>query len=1182
MKNAFSKGVLRSITHSFGRFLAIAVIAALGTGFYAGLRMTGPDMRLAADQYFDATHMADLRVVSTLGLSDESLDMLRDVEGVEDAMPAREVDVLATVEDVQYTMRVQSFDTAAARASDTSDGVHVYSDDASYLNRPILVSGSWPEGPNECVLMADVVMDGSVAAGDTVTVLEGTQDVDETLSTRTYTVTGFVRSSYYVSPTSLGTTSLGSGALDQVMFVGDEGFAADAPYTEAFISVAGAADEAAGSDAYQAKVDEVAQRIEGCGLAAARLDEVKSEAQKELDQQRADYETQKADAEAQLADGRTELDDAAAQLEDAAAQLSSGQAELDSAAATIAASEKELADGQAAYDTGAAELAGQRASAEAQLASAQAQIDDAQAQYDQAMATREELSSQLSQAQSGLDQVNAAIDANMPAIDQGIERAQRIVDGAKENIDKLDPSDPEYDKKLAALQSWLAFGEQTLSELQGQKDALLSQQAQLDDAVAQLTAGIAQIDAQTAGMPEQLSAARDELAAQRVTAEEAFATAQSRLDGTASQLASGRSQLDAGKQSYAAGAADLESGKAEYASGLESYEEGRAEYDEKAADAAAQFVDAAAQFVDAETKLADAQAEIDALETPEIMVLDRTKNIGAESFVSDAGRIDRIAMVFPFIFFLVAALVSLTTMTRMVEEERVLIGTYKALGYSKARITSKYLIYAVVASGVGAAVGIVALSLFLPYFIMNAYSIIYAIPVRPTPIDPGLALLSAGLGVGITVAATCFAAASTLRETPAALMLPRAPKAGKRIVLERIRPLWSRMSFSWKVTARNIFRYKRRFFMAVIGIAGCTALLLTGLGLQNAINDIIDKQFGEIYHYNMVVREADGVSQEDASAVDGILADAGLESAHAAAHTENMLAARVDDPNGEQQRFELIVPEDPQQFSEYVTMRERVGHDPLSLDGEGVVISEKLANELRLSTGEAMLLFDEDAVGNATGEGREVRVSGIMENYVSQYAFATPEAFGEISDEAPAFTTLFVKATEDETQRAALSDELLAIDGVKTVGFNDETIESYRTMLKSVDAVVVVLVVAAAALAFVVLYNLTNINITERQREIATLKVLGFNAHEVNAYIYRETLLLSAIGALVGCVLGIFMEGFVVVTAEVDQVMFGREIHALSFVIAFVLTMLFSVLVTLFMRKKLSDIDMVESLKSVE
>lgn len=1175
MKNAFSKGVFRSITHSLGRFLAIAVITALGTGFYAGLRMTGPDMRLAADQYFDATNMADLRVVSTLGLSDESIEALRGIEGVKGVMPAREVDVLAMVQDVQYTIRVQSFDAAAARASDTSDGAHAFSDDESYLNRPILVSGSWPEGPNECVLMADAVMDGSIAAGDTVTVLEGTQDIDETLSTREYTVTGFVRCSYYVSPTSLGTTSLGSGVLDQVMFVGDDGFAVDTPYTEAFISVVGAIDEAAGSDAYQAKVDEVAQRIEECGLAAARLDEVKSEAQEELDRERADYETQKADAEEQLADGKTELEDAAAQLEDAAAQLSSGQAELDSAAATIAASEQKIADGQAAYDGGAAELAEQRAVAEAQMASAQAQIDDAQAQYDQAMATRAELSGQLSQAQVGLDQVNAAIAENMPAIDQGIECAQRIVSGAQEDISKLDPADPEYDKKLAALQSRLAFGQQMLTELQGQKDALLAQQSQLADAVAQLTAGIAQIDAQTAGVPEQLSTARDELAAQRAAAEDAFAAAQSQLDGAASQLASGRAQLAAGKDEYAAGVDKLASGRAEYAAGLDEYEKGKAEYDEQSAEAQEQFADAEAQF-------ADARAQIDAIEAPEIMVLDRTKNIGAESFVSDAGRIDRIAMVFPFIFFLVAALVSLTTMTRMVEEERVLIGTYKALGYSKARITSKYLIYAIVASGVGAAVGIVALSLFLPYFIMNAYSIIYAVPVRPTPIDPGLALLSAGLGVGITVAATCFAAASTLRETPASLMLPRAPKAGKRILLERIKPLWSRMSFSWKVTARNIFRYKRRFFMAIIGIAGCTALLLTGLGLQNAINDIIDKQFGEIYHYNMVVREADDISEEDAASVDGVLADADLEAVHAAAHTENMLAARVDDPNGEQQRFELIVPENSQQFADYVTMRERMGHDPIALEGEGVVISEKLANELGLSVGDVMLLFDEDAVGNATGEGREVRIAGIMENYVSQYVFATSEVFDGISDEAPAFTTLFVKATEDETQRTALSDELLAIDGVKTVGFNDETIDSYRTMLKSVDAVVVVLVVAAAALAFVVLYNLTNINITERQREIATLKVLGFNAHEVNAYIYRETLLLSAIGALVGCVLGIFMEGFVVVTAEVDQVMFGREIHALSFVIAFALTMLFSVLVTLFMRKKLSDIDMVESLKSVE
>lgn len=1175
MKSVFNKGVQRSITHSLGRFLAIAVIAALGTGFYAGLRMTGPDMRLAADRYFDGTNMADLRVVSTLGLSDDNIDTLRDIEGVQGVMPAHEVDVLATVDDVQYTMRVQSFDADAARASDTSDGENAVSSDESYLNRPILVEGAWPEGPGECVLTADVVMDSDVSVGDTVVVLEGTQDVDETLASREYTVTGFVRCSYYASPTNLGTTSLGSGALEQVAFVDNAGFASDMPYTEAFISVAGASDEMAGSDEYQAKVDAVAQRIEDAGIGAARLNEVRAEAQSELDEKRAEYESERADAESKLADGAAELDDARVQLDDAAAKLESGQADLDAAAGTIASSERAIADGQASYDEGVAELAARRADAQAQLAAAQARIDDAQAQYDQAMATRAELSAQLDQARAGLGQIDAAIAENMPSIDEGIAGAQGAIAAVQAQIDALDPKAPGYAEQLAALEAQRAKAQGMLDELQGRKNELLGQRSQLAGAVDRLTAGIAQIDDQTAGVPDRLAAARGELSAQRAAAEEGFAAAQRQLDAAAAELASGRAQLQSGKSAYDEGVAELADGRAEYGEGLTSYEEGKVEYDEQKADAEV-------QFADAEKQLAEAQEKIDELEAPEILVLDRSKNMGAESFKSDAGRIDRIAMVFPFIFFLVAALVSLTTMTRMVEEERVLIGTYKALGYSNARIISKYLVYAAVASGVGALVGIVALSLFLPYFIMNAYAIIYAVPPRPVPIDPGMALLSAGLGMGITLAATWFAAASTLRETPAALMLPRAPKAGKRILLERIKPLWSRMSFSWKVTSRNIFRYKRRFFMAIVGIAGCTALLLTGLGLQNAINDIIDKQFGEIYHYNMVVREADDVSDEDASKVEAALAASGEDVAFTAAHTENMLAARVDDPDGEHQRFELIVPEDPADFATYVTMRERLGHDPLTLDDDGVVISEKLAIELGLEQGDPILLFDEDAVGNATGAGRETRVAGIMENYVSQYAFTTPRGFDALVGEAPAYTTVYAKATEDEMQRSELSDELLAIDGVKTVGFNDETIESYRTMLKSVDAVVVVLVIAAAALAFVVLYNLTNINITERQREIATLKVLGFNAREVNAYIYRETLLLSAIGALVGCVLGVFMEGFVVVTAEVDQVMFGRAIHAMSFVIAFALTMFFSVLVTLFMRKKLSGIDMVESLKSVE
>ena len=692
------------------------------------------------------------------------------------------------------------------------------------------------------------------------------------------------------------------------------------------------------------------------------------------------------------------------------------------------------------------------------------------------------------------------------------------------------------------------------------------------DVVAQLEAAIAQIDAQTAGVPEQIAQGRAQLAEQR-------SQAQASMDAAEGELASSQATIDSGR-------AQLESGRRQLASGRSEYEDGLAQYEEGANELSAQRADAEEQFADAEAKLADAQADVDAIADTEgeVYVLDLTKNIGAESFKSDAGRIDQIAQVFPFLFFLVAALVSLTTMTRMVEEERVLIGTFKALGYSKARITSKYLIYAIVASGVGAIIGIVALSKFLPWFIMGAYAIIYAVPCRPCPIDPAMTAAAAGLGVGITVIATWFAAASTLRERPAFLMLPRAPKAGKRILLERIRPVWRRLSFSWKVTSRNLFRYKRRFIMAIVGIAGCTALLLTGLGLQNAINDIIDKQYGELYHYNTIVRMASDSTDDEKSQVEQrVEEDASGEYAWLA--TANKQAQSISDDEGadvSQHRIDIIVPEHPDTFSNFITMRTREGHEELALSDDGVLVSEKLAMELSLTVGSTFSIFDEDAVGDATGDGREVTVAGIMENYVGHYVYFTPTLYEQVMGEEPVFTTLYANEVEDEGAREVLSDELLAIDGVKTVTYNDETIDSYRTMLKSVDSVVVVLVIAAALLAFVVLYNLTNINITERVREIATLKVLGFTPREVDAYIYRETLLLAVIGALVGLLLGIVMEGFVVVTAEVDQVMFGRDIHAASFIIAFLLTMVFSVIVTLAMRPKLRRIDMVESLKSNE
>ena len=1095
---AFRKEVLRSITHSWGRFLAIAVMAALGCGFYAGLRMTGPDMRLAGDEYYDATELCDLRVVSSLGMSDVQVDMLRGVEGVSGVMPAYEADAISQLAGVQYTLRYHSLDVEAAKASSCDDGLHVDSDD-DYVNRPILVEGNWPESDDECLLSVDNVWTSPVHIGDTVELLEGTQDLDGVFTTRTFTVTGFVRSSYYTCTTNTGATSLGSGELSSFVLVPEGAFAADYPYTEAFLTVDGAAGEVWPEDAYQQRVDAVAQRLNDLApqLSASRIEQLQRDAQAEFDDKRAEFEREKADAVAQMDDAQAQLDDASAQLDSAAAQLSSAAQQLSSSQAQLAQGEAELASGRAQHDSGTAQLAEQREQAQAAIAQAQAQLDAAQAQYDQAMAQRSQLEAQLEQARA----------------------------------------------------------------------------AQLADVAAQLEAAIAQIDAQTAGAPDQLAAGQAQLDAQREQAAAELSAAQAQLDSAQAQLDSASERLASGRAQYAAGQQSYAQGRAEYESGLAEQRSGQAELDEKRAEAQQ-------RFADAEQQLADAQAEIDAIADKDasVYVLDRSKNLGAESFRSDAGRMDQIAAVFPLMFFLVAALVSLTTMTRMVEEERVLIGTYKALGYSNARITSKYLVYAVVASGAGAAVGIALLSQFLPWFIMKAYSIMYMVPCMPTPVNPGLAASAAALGVGITVAATWFAAAATLRECPASLMLPRAPKAGKRILLERIRPLWSRMTFSWKVTARNLFRYKRRFFMAIIGIAGCTALLLTGLGLQNAINDIIDKQYGEVYSFNTIVRmDAD---EADPAAKDAVSAAVGSDGQeYAWVSTENKIACAPD--GGSEHRFELVCAQDPEQLQRFVQMRERVGGQALTLDGSGAIISEKLVSQLGVSVGDTLTLYDEDDIGNLVGDGHTVTVAGIMENYVAQYAYVTADVYEQAMGKPADFATVYADL-RDGVDRDAFSDQLLSMDGVKTVTYSDETINSYRTMLKSVDSVVVVLVVAAALLAFVVLYNLTNINITERAREIATLKVLGFTSREVDAYIFRETILLSVIGAAIGLVLGIFMEGFVITTAEVDQVMFGRDIHVASFVIAFALTMVFSGIVALAMRGKLRRIDMVESLKSNE
>ena len=977
MRGAFNKDVLRSVTHSLGRFLAIAGIVALGTGFYAGLRMTAPDMKLAADQFYDGTNLMDIRVVSTLGLTDDDLAALRGVEGVAQVMGAYETDVMATVNDEQYAIRVHSLPAAAAE-SDTGDGVNAVSGAADYLNRPVLVEGSWPVREGECVLSADKVMNTPTKIGDTVQITEGSQDVDDVLATRTYQVVGYVHSSYYVSSTSMGTTSLGSGSVQQFMYVPESDFSKDLPYTEAFVTVAGAAGEFSGSDAYFERVHEVEDRIETLAPAReqARADGLRANAQKELDEKRADYERERADAEQQLNDA---------------------QRQLDEAAAAIAENKQKLADAQAAYDSGVAELASQRASAEAQLAEAERQLADGRAQTDAARPAIEQGQAQLADAwaqwQQGADALAAgwgewqgrqdALSAKAAEWQQNMALWQAAWDA-----NEAHPENPDYAENRARLEAQkqvldagkdeIDRGQAALDEARGELEAqqqavnaargeLDAQQAAFDAQKAQFDAAVAQVEQGTA-----------DLASARLQADAQIAAAQQQLDEAAAQIASGRSQL--------------EQGRADYEGGLAEYERQKA--------------DADAQFADAERQIADAQQKIDDLENPSWLVMDRDQNYGVASFESDANRVDSIAQVFPFIFFLVAALVALTTMTRMVEEERVLIGTFKALGYSRARIASKYLLYAAVASVTGSVLGIAVLSQVLPAVISEAYAIIYFVPRGPLPIDLGLAGLAAGLGVGVTLVATWAAAFATLRERPATLMLPRAPKAGKRILLERIAPLWRRLSFSWKVTFRNLFRYKKRFVMTVIGIAGCTALLLTGLGLQDAINDIIDKQYGEIVHYNAVVTTEDDLPAASQQELDDLLGAGGAVESSTRVQSASMVASGPDKADV---HASVVVPEDPGGLADFLTVRTRVGHEPLSIGDDGVVLAEKLANELGVGVGDTVRLAEQDEMGNATDKTFDLTVTGVMENYIYNYVFIGPGEYARMEGGQPAFSTFIFR-----------------------------------------------------------------------------------------------------------------------------------------------------------------------------
>ena len=1110
MPHALFTEITRTIKGSLARFLAIAGIVALGCGFFAGLKMASPDMQEAAHTFYENQHLYDLRVISTLGLSEKDVSALASVEGVEAVMPSRTVDIMATLTSSQSTARVSSFRPGG-------------------LNQPIVVEGRLPQGPYECVMSADPKKRADISLGQQIELPDTSNGVH--LKGGSYTVVGFVNAPTYPYVSNFGTTSLGNGIVQQFVYVTEDAFADDDPYTEVYLTVQDATRYKSGSSAYQSAVDSVVERITQMNpsLAALRLQELKDDAQAQLDEARQKLEQSRQEAADKLGDTQKKLDDAEAQ---------------------ISAQQQKLDDGQKQYDAGRQQLTASRYSAEQQFAQAEAQITASEAQIAQGTA---ELSAGEAQYQAGLAAFNAgqatftqqksAFEAGRDAFLAGLA-AQGITASTLE----------EAQQQLSAL------GLATT-----QVDALLVTQAQISAAEAEL-----------ASQQQALAAAREELDQRTAQLHEAESqVAQARQDlaearlATADQLSAAQDKLAASLSRLNAGQTALQNAEAQTNEGRQSLEDQRAEVEK--------------QLADGQAKIDEAQKKIDELKEPDVYVLDRTKEIGIAAYQADSERINDIANVFPLMFFLVAALVSLTSMTRMVSEERTLIGVHKALGYSTVQIATKYLLYALSASLLGAVIGIACLSQVLPGVIVSAYGSIYTIPNggTPYPIQLDSALLSGLSGIGITLLSTMAAVLSSLKEEPSSLMLPKAPKAGSKILLERVEPLWSRLSFSWKVTIRNLVRYKRRLIMTLVGIAGCTALLLVAFGLRDSISDIIDNQWPAISHYDYIVGMTSDVSEEEANQINAELNQVGATNIRRITR-ENVLLESSTQKAGSLTRTTIMTSDSLQDLTGLATLRNRLSGQTIELGEDSVVITEKLAKRLGVGVGDTIQVYAQDRIGNASGEPSTLTVTGVAENYVGSYLYLGPSAWHSLGIQDQAADGWYATLPEDQATRDAFGEKLINQTGVATVDDVNEAIRTYRESLAVVNRVVAILIVAAALLAFIVLYNLTNINIEERIREIASLKVLGFTRHEVDAYVFREIALLAIFGALFGLVLGTYLEGFVVQTAEIDLVMFGRAIHAPSYWFAFGLTLVFSLLVYVAMRPKLKNIDMVESLKSVE
>ena len=1151
-KSAMQKNLTQSILKSLGRYIAIVAIIALGASMFVGLLMTKADMVETGQRFMDRQNMFDLRLMSSYGWSDASLKAIEGLDGVVDVEGVAYLDVIAT------------HDTE-------EEAVYRFYSIPERINRVDLLGGRMPENSGECLV--DGHRANKKVLGTTVTVsASNDEDTLDAMVHKTYTVVGYVATPLYMD-TNRGTTTVGSGSIKNYIYIPAEGMDLDY-YAEIHVTLPG--DYSVYTKAYHNAMEAAAERMEIDLQPAAeqRLDEVVDMAWDEYNdgfreyvQGLLEYHQAKNEALQELADAQQQLLDGEAEIADNEQKLADGQTQIDEAYQTLLESEKTLKEGQQTLADAKAEAYKQLSSStSALLAEFDALTKNLGGLQGDQSSIETELAlvnTSITQKESELSVVESEIslsESMIEILDTTIETSEQSLELAKQNgadeqtlaeqeqkLEELRASRSGYVNSLEEQKAKKAAIEEELKPLYSKRDELELKKNLLDNQTGALETSIGK-----------LMTSLIEVSAMEAMLEAEFAAAEAQLESGAARIESAYLELELRQKEIDDGLKAIEEAKAELEDGWAEYRKGKAE-------AEREFAKAEKELADAKLQLDDGRDTIRSMTENEIYVLNRTTNMGYNSLDNASDIVQGVARVFPAFFLLVASMVCITTMARMVDEERTQIGTLKALGYSNGAIISKYLIYAGSGAVVGCGLGVFLGSAGFPAILWEAYKTMLCISdTIVLKVNWWLCAAVVLTYTAVMLLVTWYCCRKALREEPAELIRPKAPEAGKKILVEYL-PFWDKISFLNKVTLRNMFRYRQRFAMMLLGIGGCTALLVTGYGLRDSITNVVDYQFRDVTVYDMAVYFDEGQTPQQQKKFTDAYGDRAEILFY---HQSNFELDHSD------QTKELYLVAADRNVKNYLKFR--TGERELELPGvDEVLLTVGVAQMLDISVGDQITMRDSNM------KSLELTVSGIYDNYVDNYAVIAPETMEKQWGEPVQLQMAFVKAGEGEDPYL-LSADISGEDQVLNVSVSEDLAGMVSSMIEALDTVVWVVVLCAGMLAAIVLYNLTNININERIREISTIKVLGFRAGETAMYVFKENLALTVIGTVFGLGLGYLLLLFVMSNIKIDLVWFKTVVTPSSYLWSALLTMMSAIIVDFIFYFKLDKINMAEALKSVE